>query len=433
MMSVSTDDPYRVLKVRRTATLDEIKIARKRWELKLHPDKQDPHATEEYRRQCAERLAAVRAAFAKIGTKEKRAAFDADWAEEHPAAAVVMEASEAHDEESMEASEFWSRALHSLAVVLMTAAAWPVLTRLALTDVLGVHNVGSTLAICIAMLAAAFLALTAPLRLGPSLGLWVATFVIAAVVAIYYPVHEYGAEGFFVYLVIGHRAFFLLLGLCLPRAAARCVVLLAGAAVAPFGAVFVRAFTPFELMQMGSWLLHTWALLGATSPLLFIPAAQAPRIAAVVPLCLGAVVGLVSRLRMCGVAFEASKNAMDLLEQCAGSTAVDLLVAQASTTLLLALAGLFFFLLASLTSAPIPYEEPLEVAKPRLEVKLRTELADGDVTDLLDVAEDFEEIAEASGPATCQANPETSPSERKYGTAALEPHKTMTLEPIKTA
>ena len=101
--------------------------------------------------------------------------------------------------------------------------------------------------------------------------------------------------------------------------------------------------------------------------------------------------------------------------------------------MLLALAGLFFFLLASLTSAPIPYEEPLEVAKPRLEVKLRTELADGDVADLLDVAEDFEEIAEASGPATCQANPETSLSERKYGTAAPEPHKTMTLEPSKTA
>ena len=53
--------------------------------------------------------------------------------------------------------------------------------------------------------------------------------------------------------------------------------------------------------------------------------------------------------------------------------------------------------------------------------------------DLLDVAEDFEEIAEASGPATCQANPETSLSERKSGTAALEPHKTMTLEPSKTA
>ena len=427
MMSVSTDDPYRVLKVRRTATLDEIKIARKRWELKLHPDKQDPHATDEFRRQCAEKLAAVRAAFAKIGTKDARAEHDAAWAKEHPAAAVVMEASEAHDEDSMEASEFWSRALHSLAVVLITAAARPVLTRLALPDVLGV--VGATLT----MLAAAFLALTAPLRLGPRPGLWVATFVIAAVVAIYYPVHEYGAEGFFVYLVIGHRAFFLLLGLCLPRAAARCVVLLVGAAVAPFGAAFVRAFTPFGLMQMGSWLLHTWALLGATSPLLFIPAAQAPRKAAVLPLCLGAVVGLVSRLRMCGVALEASKNAMDLLEQCAGSTAVDLLVAQASTTLLLALAGLFFFLLASLTSAPIPYEEPFEVAKPRLKVKLRTELADGDVADLLDVAEDFEEIAEASGPATCQANPETSLSERKYGTAALKPHKTMTPEPGKTA
>lgn len=420
-MSVSTDDPYRVLKVRRTATLDEIKTARKRWELKLHPDKQDPHATDEFLRQCAERLAAVRVAFAKIGSKDARAAFDAAWAEAHPAAAVVMEASECHDEESMEASEFWSRALHSLAVVLMTFAARPVLTRLALPDELSVHNVGATLT----MLAAAFLALTAPLRLGPSLGLWVATFVIAAVVAIYYPVHNYGADGFFVYLLIGHRAFFILLGLCLPHTAARCVALLAGAAVAPFGAAFVRAFTPFELMQMGSWLLHTWALLGATSPLLFIPAAQVPRKATFLPLCLGAMVGLVSRLRMCGVALEASKNAMDLLKQCAGTTAVDLLVAQASTTLLLALAGLFFILLASLTSAPIPYEEPLEVAKPRLEVKLRTKLADGDVADLLDVAEDFEEIAEASGPATCQANPATSLSERKCGTAALEPYKTM--------
>jgi len=36
------------------------------------------------------------------------------------------------------------------------------------------------------------------------------------------------------------------------------------------------------------------------------------------------------------------------------------------------------------------------------------------VAELLDVAEDFEEIADTSGPATCQANPETSLSERTY-------------------
>ena len=57
---------------------------------------------------------------------------------------------------------------------------------------------------------------------------------------------------------------------------------------------------------------------------------------------------------------------MDLLEQCAGSTAVDL-AAEASTTSLLVLDGLFFILLALLTSSSIPYQEPLEVAKPRIE------------------------------------------------------------------
>ena len=69
----------------------------------------------------------------------------------------------------------------------------------------------------------------------------------------------------------------------------------------------------------------------------------------------------------CGVTLESS-IAMDLLEQCAGSTAVDLLAAEASTTWLLVLDGLFLILLALLTSSSIPYEEPLEVAKPRIEL-----------------------------------------------------------------
>lgn len=364
MMSVSTDDPYRVLKVRRTSTLAEIKIARKRWELKLHPDKQDAHASDEFLVKCAERLAAVRASFGLIGTEDARAAFDAAWAEAHPAAAVeVMEADE--DEDVMEASEFWSRALHSLAVVLMTAAAWPVLARLVLADARDHPPAsGRDVATKLTMLAAAFLALTMPLRLAPSLGLRVANFVLAAAVAVHYPVHDYGVAadygaGFLLYLVHAFGAWF-----CLPRVTLRPGALLCGAVVAPIVAMVLWQFASLEPM---GWLVHTWALLGATYALLFIPAAQDLRKSVVLPLCLGALVGFVSRLRMCGVTLESS-NAMDLLEQCAGSTAVDLLAAEASTTWLLVLDGLFFILLALLTSSSIPYEEPLEVVKPRIEL-----------------------------------------------------------------
>ena len=367
-MSASADDPYRVLKVRRTSTLAEIKIARKRWELKLHPDKQEAHASDEFLAKCAERLAAVRASFALIGTEDARAAFDAAWAEAHPAAAVeVMEADE--DEEVMEASEFWSGALHSLAVVLMTAAAGPVLANLALADALADARAsgrdargnyplpsGRDVAITLTMLAAAFLALTAPLRLAPSLGLRVANFVLAAAAAMHYPVHDYvDGAGF----LLGAWC---LTVLCFPRATLHHRVLLCGVVVAPIVAMVLW----FAALEPTGWLVHTWALLGVTYALLFIPAAQDLRKSVVLPLCLGALVGFVSRLRMCGVTLESS-NALDLLEQCAGSTAVGLLAAKASTTWLLVLDGLFFILLALLTSSSIPYQEPLEVAKPRIE------------------------------------------------------------------
>ena len=44
---------------------------------------------------------------------------------------------------------------------------------------------------------------------------------------------------------------------------------------------------------------------------------------------------------------------------------------------------------------------------------MRLELLGGGVSELMDVADDFEERAETAGLATCQAHPETSLTESK--------------------
>ena len=77
---MASPNPYATLQLRppyRKATLDQIKQQRKKLELKYHPDKQGSEASEEFLAQCAERLAAVRAAFALIGTETARAEYDA--------------------------------------------------------------------------------------------------------------------------------------------------------------------------------------------------------------------------------------------------------------------------------------------------------------------------------------------------------------------
>ena len=64
---MASPNPYATLQLRppyRKATLDQIKQQRKKLELKYHPDKQSSEASEEFLAQCAERLAAVRAAVA---------------------------------------------------------------------------------------------------------------------------------------------------------------------------------------------------------------------------------------------------------------------------------------------------------------------------------------------------------------------------------
>ena len=104
------------------------------------------------------------------------------------------------------------------------------------------------------------------------------------------------------------------------------------------------------------------------------------------------------------------------IEQCVGSAAVDVLAAKASTVLLLALGGLYLILLSLLTSTSIPYQESVELEEleaPRIEVNVRTELLDGNVTDLYDAAKDFDEIAATEGQGTCQPYPETSLAESK--------------------
>ena len=116
-----------------------------------------------------------------------------------------------------------------------------------------------------------------------------------------------------------------------------------------------------------------------------------------------------------------------LLQQLAYNEAIDALAA-VPVAWLPALGCLYFILLALLTSSPIPFQEPLSefqeplfeqldvrpVAKARIEVEIRCELIDGRVADLLEAAEDFEDVAQTSGQATCQAFPETSLAESKY-------------------
>ena len=78
-----SEDPYRVLKLRRTATEEDIKVNRKQLELRYHPDK-NRDASEAHQQLCRERLDAVRAAYALVGTPEPRAEFDATWQAAHP-------------------------------------------------------------------------------------------------------------------------------------------------------------------------------------------------------------------------------------------------------------------------------------------------------------------------------------------------------------
>ena len=80
----SVIDPYRILQLRRDATEDEIKRAKKILELSLHPDKnrdEPAHILEQHR----ERLQNVRLAFSLIGTEEARTstALTSPWFE-HP-------------------------------------------------------------------------------------------------------------------------------------------------------------------------------------------------------------------------------------------------------------------------------------------------------------------------------------------------------------
>ena len=60
-----SEDPYRVLKVRRGSSLEEIKQQHKRLELKFHPDKV-LDLGEAHKEQARERFDAIQAAYEQI-------------------------------------------------------------------------------------------------------------------------------------------------------------------------------------------------------------------------------------------------------------------------------------------------------------------------------------------------------------------------------
>ena len=118
--------PYATLQLRppyRKATLDQIKQQRKKLELKYHPDKQSSEASEEFLAQCAERLAAVGAAFALIGTETARAEYDAASAAHSSTSATTSPP----EEKSEAAIVAWSYddALRACATVAASYFVWP--------------------------------------------------------------------------------------------------------------------------------------------------------------------------------------------------------------------------------------------------------------------------------------------------------------------
>jgi hypothetical protein len=381
-MSAMTDqDPYRVLKVARSASFDEIKVARKRLELKLHPDKQAADASDAYLASCAERLAAVRAAFALIGTEDTRAAFDAAWAEAHPAAASNSVCVAVEDDEVMDTAEFWATALHSLAAIVTTATAWPVFVKLAQAEQRRTSVPFPLLmdapATFLTTLVCSCVALTVPVRLPPAVGLSLSSFVFAAAAAAHYPVQDSGV------------GLLLVAALCFLR---RAGVLFYGA---QFCAAVVVPVTALLLWSASlvheplTWLLFTWALVGATYALLSMRTAR-DRGPTGLLAYVGVLVGLGSRVLLCpplhrlfepstwmsGLAADSPSNSLVAvsraltwhqlqteLDQCARSGALDALATTHATWLLVLGGGLYLVLLTLLTASSIPFQEPLAACR----------------------------------------------------------------------
>ena len=112
MSTPPTMNPYRVLKVPRTATIDEIKRAYKLLALKYHPDKQDRDASSERLELAAKKLEEANEARALIGTEDARAAFDVAWDAAHPAS---VDTQTNWDEEDDDADDtFWEGCLRGL-------------------------------------------------------------------------------------------------------------------------------------------------------------------------------------------------------------------------------------------------------------------------------------------------------------------------------
>ena len=394
------NDPYRVLKLRRTCTLAEIKVARKRLELKFHPDKQEANASDDHIAKCAERLTAVREAFALIGTEEARAAFDEAWAEAHPSAADSASV-DADDAEVMDPSEFCAILLHCLAIIFMTIMAWPVLEHL------GRRHASPPIPM-LAMLACLCLVLTVPcMRLPPALGLRLASLVYVVVAAARYSVQECGLTTALVLLLLWcYRARLVLSG-------AR----FTAAVLAPLAALLLWSLGSLEPV---GWLLQTWATLGATYIVLTLPeecGTPARSFCAT-----GAFVFAARLMTVPHSSFTLEQLQMGL-GQCAVRGAIDALASEGHVAWLIALGVLYCLLVMLLASSSIPFEEidAIPLAKPRIEVEVRIEVVDGSVSDLLDVVEDFEDIAEACSDATCQAYPETSVAESKCAAHIARP------------
>ena len=105
-------DPYRVLKVDRDATAEEIGRAWRLLALRVHPDK-NRGATKEVEKKNTEQLEKYRKAYALIGTEAARDAYDKRHPPRGAAASVASAAQTADDEERK-----W--ALHDKAKLLLT-------------------------------------------------------------------------------------------------------------------------------------------------------------------------------------------------------------------------------------------------------------------------------------------------------------------------